>query len=440
MEIDSTPETPATSVDVSMENAQTLCLLTREENPNRPDVFDSVVQGKLVLKQEADKVFAKIRSLAKRTLDGNAEAIKLVAPSDMMADLRCACEYILVEAARHIFDEPIVSCKAVGRERVQHPFELFDIQRLASIDTSRPAGQKQLFEEIHRQVASTSTAQSEAAEDEEPAVPPHLAGLANMMQLTVLFTSQTFCHADFSTGTDGPNTDPRMSLAILAPMTRDVAYAKWPVVLGKSGGTDPTDRVGRPLRCSVTNRPIKAGDAVRYFRMLLPLTTTTTNNNNQQPKVCDFMIEGVLDHSLWSHRLQQVQGAQAAANQRKVSELGIRLLTFARVADWLRDEILPLAHQSVSMAQGVISFDVLEGQRNKSRQRRRKKTSAGSAASVLKKNKPDEFEEKVLAWHDFAYSPAGVRAILKLFQDLKLLQIGFVRAYRDLGSVLVSKT
>jgi hypothetical protein len=99
----------------------------------------------------------------------------------------------------------------------------------------------------------------------------------------------------------------------------------------------------------------------------------------------------------------------------------------------MRDETLPMVQKSVSMAQGVVSSEVLQGQRNKNKRRK------ASSASVLKKNKPDEFEEKVLAWHDFAYSPSGILGIIRLYENLKMMQIGFIRSYRDLGSVLITK-
>lgn len=419
MEIDSS--TP------SMDTLQTLIGATRKENPMRPEVFDSLQQATPLLKKECAKSFEKIQRLAERNLD-NAEAVALVAPKQMETEFRCVCEYILVTAARHIFDQQVMSCKALNQGRVQYPFQLFGIQRLMVLNAHTPAGARKLFAEIHQQEPVKGENDGDIPEVE---LPPHLIGLATMMHKTVTFAARTFRHENFAPQAGVPNADPRMMLVILAPMTNDIAYSERPTILqaGTSEKEVQKDRFGRPLRCAVTNRLMMKGDAVRYFRMVFPHKL----GDDEKAETRDYTVEAVLDHGLLTQRQQELAGTQVVPNKRTVSELAARLLTFARVAEWMRDETLPMVHKSVSMAQGVVSSEVLQGQRNKNKRRK------ASSASVLKKNKPDEFEEKVLAWHDFAYSPSGILGIIRLYENLKMMQIGFIRSYRDLGSVLITK-
>jgi len=419
MEID----TPTSTTPMSAIQAIITDIDADESASGRPVVFTNLMGGRAMLDQEKKKTFAKIQQSARRALS-DEDAVNIVLSPTLDDDFRVVCEYLLVLAARHIFGDQPISCKAKQQGRVKYPLELFGIQRFMSISTNGAGGQQALFDEIHRKGGT-----ADAGEDVS-SIPPHLAGLAKLMMRTVHFTTQQYKHAVMDPDFDSAHVDPRSVLAFIAPMTDEIAYAKHPIILNEQ---TQYDCKGNPRRCAATNRLMVPGDVVRMYRMLL---TRITNELGEAIRH-DFIIEGVLDHGMLTDR-QKERGATPSTSKRTVSELATRLLTFARVADWLRDEVKPLAQRSVDMGEGVVSSEVLSGQRQKNRGKKAASKTANTA-SVLKKNKPDEFEERVLAWHDFAYTPHGIRAILKLFESLKLMQIGFIRSYRDLGSILVNK-
>jgi hypothetical protein len=42
-----------------------------------------------------------------------------------------------------------------------------------------------------------------------------------------------------------------------------------------------------------------------------------------------------------------------------------------------------------------------------------------------------------MAWRDFCFSPTGVRRLVELFGRFKSMQIGFVKAVKELQTILV---
>jgi len=356
----------------------------------------------------------------------------------------------------------------------------------------RPSTLQTRMAEVSGEPAPTGISDSKHQKDItriEPYFGKHNEGLDNLVAQTLLWaikqypannTAHNNNNNDNSqasgTGSEGEMIDPRIPIIRLAPLTCErISYYVYPIRLDASDTTGknyPIDTRGRPARCCMTGRLLKTGDLVRTFRMRFRRVFTAeeaklpenqppmpaaapsgqrfSNENGagdtdqsavgSEPIVIDpetgagYQIHvrtAALDHALFSERQAEMGITPVSKSRLYVSSIGIRILMFASIQHWLRSEILPFIHESVASEEAIKSYETLE------KQRRRTGHGGSSTALVAKKNKPDKLEERIMAWRDFSYSPAGVRRLVELYGRFKNMQFDYLKSFKQLQSIVV---
>lgn len=460
---------------------------------SRPDTASSLAEARVIFEEARKHTWLEVGKKANKpeNLDPEARA-KFGQEDTFLQEFRALCEYVLVVAAREIFGtEPVPHLTKSQAERIQRPFRLYELERFympsdgadnngdassdgaGAGDSTNKASKKPrkpcwILDEIRRDdigVASTLVdRQAMSSKDPIKAArglsrlkdPVYLRPLSDRLCLTVGWAVQNYVVFDKS-GKVYPN-DPRAKVAAVVPISRQLDYQLHPTTIDETNRLHPITKA--PRKCCVTNREFKVGDQVLFFRLVIPVraqsrplctvydrwlndkhmyhadnNTDTENNNGVDTAKSDVSLYRVvfaLDHAELQQRYQEVGqpfGNSKKSSTRRVSRLARMILDFARAEPWILKKIFPRIRTSMLSEEGIMSHDVLEKQRCSA--------SGASGAPVPKKNKPDKVEERIKAWLDFAFSPQGIRDMLELFEEFKMLQISFLKAYKLLKPLVV---
>lgn len=442
------------------------------EHP-RPVMLRSVEEGNEVMEEATAGVWPNIERAAKKHLDAEAQQ-HTADRANYRDEFLAMAEFVLGIAARQIFQGKCYNKLTVSQAvRIQEPFRLFCVERMYTGDLDKDAlaaGNRppsDIFHEIYRgrdEGADESAPATAEPNLDEPYVGKHSERLEDILAKTMNWTTTQYpCKTK-----DGQPSlrDPRTFSILLTNLScRRVQYYVFPQQLTEANIMNP---MGKPWRCCLTGRQMNPGDVVRAVRLTfrrkpggreedngddgddaerasVEISAGATSESSGPflgPDGTDVSPEsknqeihirvGVLDHAPLARRQAEmgVPKENITKGSQFVSTCGIRILTFVTAHHWLWSEIAPSIRESMASEAAIKSYETLEKQR--------RRPGSGSSTLVAKKNKPDKLEERIMAWRDFAFSPTGVRRMVELFGKLKTMQIGFVRDFKELQSILVA--
>lgn len=437
----------------------------KQRGAPRAGVLASMEEGKVVKEAALQAGLADVERLAKHHL--HKDDVPIVINNRMEQELAALAEHLLVEAAFWTIQETPATWTKSQAARVRAPFELFGVSRLADIEDPAKLRAAVLVEygdgeeasEIEEEQTTKAKEAAKKAIDPQAQVIEAPEAVPVWSSALVNITIQSVMHAVKIDATDSkttttivrdPRTDPRAAIILLAPASNRVLFSKNPMRLdqirfGRGFKLDPENTC-----CAVTWRRLEAHDKVRGVYMAFDSQQpeqpqphqpegdserlTADQIESMVPKTYPYV--GVMDHGYVHDRLPHGHPRKTKKRKLRVSALGMRLITFARASEWITENYRSTFQDSLNAVSGMLSHEVLSKQRSA----RSAKGGAAKRPAVLKKNKPDQWEQLFAAWEDCTFSDSAVEQIVELYIEFKRLQIAFFSSCRLLHDIRKAQT